>query len=394
MEPIADRDQERIARGMTEAVVDQLEIVQVDEQDDRHRASRVAGFESRGDHLGEERPVGQPGERVMGRLVMELLLQPAELLQRLLQPTVLQGDRGVIGEGLEELEVLRLERADVAQRVRDQHGPDQGRLAQERRHERLADRVPPAFFGRFPGGQVDEAPLSLGHRADQDRVVEGRPDRLHDDQRAAGAHLAAEDVVALPARQQADLCDVRPEHLPSVLEQRDERGVELRAALQDAGRFVEELDALVLLSFGDIGAIRQGRGHDGQGEEPDRGRIRPQDGEGQEGEARVRQRHDDPDLEHLRDPPVLRGPLRQGDRGADAQDADHVLDERDQEDGDPDPGPEAAPGSHGDMHEGDRDHRGEAELGEVERELDPALVAIEDEGEPGTDDARDDERRW
>ena len=38
LEAIADGDQERIARGMAEAVVDQLEVVQVDEQDDRHQS--------------------------------------------------------------------------------------------------------------------------------------------------------------------------------------------------------------------------------------------------------------------------------------------------------------------------------------------------------------------
>ena len=54
MESVADRDQERIARRVTEAVVDQLEIVQIDEQDDRHRSSRVSRFESGGNDLGEE----------------------------------------------------------------------------------------------------------------------------------------------------------------------------------------------------------------------------------------------------------------------------------------------------------------------------------------------------
>ena len=333
--------------------------------------ARIAGFESRGDDLGEERPVGQPGERVVGRLVVELLLEPAELLERLLQPAVLEGDRGVVGERLEELEVLRLERADVAQRVGHQQGPDEGRLAEQRRDEGLADRVAarPSSVAS-PAGRSTRRPWrSVTART---RIGSSRagPTGSMTISALAGPDLAAEDVVALPARQQADLGDVGPEHLASVVEQRDERGVELRAALQDPGRLVQQLDALVLLSFRDVGAIREGRGHDGQGEEPDRGRIRPQDGERQEGEARVRQRHDDPDLEHLGDPPVLRGPLGQRDRGADAQDADHVLDERDQEDGDPDPRPEAAPGSHGGVDESDRDHRGEAELGEVERELD------------------------
>ena len=44
-------------------------------------------------------------------------------------------------------------------------------------------------------------------------------------------------------------------------------------------------------------------------------------------------------------------------------------------------GPKAASGEHRGVDDRDRDDRGEAELGEVERELDRALAAIEDEGE-------------
>ena len=197
---------------------------------------------------------------------------------------------------------------------------------------------------RLVGRQVDEPALALGDRADQDRIVEGRPDRLHDLDRVAGPDLAAQDLVALVPRQQPDLGDVGPEHLAGVVEQRDERGVELRAALEDPRRLVEQFDALVLLALRDVGPIGQRRGDRRQDEQPDRCRVRPQDGQGHQREARVRQRDDDPDLEHLGDAPVLGGPLGQRDRGADAQDADDVLDEGDQQDGDPDRRPEGPSG--------------------------------------------------
>ena len=118
MEAIPDGDQQRVTRGVAEAVVDQLEVVQVDEQHDRHHPARVGRFETRGDDLGEQRSVGQAGQRVVRGLVMELLLEPPELLERLLELAVLERDRGVVGERLEQLEVLGLERADVAERVR------------------------------------------------------------------------------------------------------------------------------------------------------------------------------------------------------------------------------------------------------------------------------------
>ena len=137
-EAIADGHQQRIAGSVTEAVVDELEVVQVDEQDDRHGPARIAGFEARGDDLGEQRPIGEPGQRVVQRLVVQLLLEPPELLERLLQPAVLEGDRRVVGERLEELEVLGLERADVAQGVGHEERADERRLAGQRRDQRLA----------------------------------------------------------------------------------------------------------------------------------------------------------------------------------------------------------------------------------------------------------------
>ena len=185
-------------------------------------------------------------------------------------------------------------------------------------------------------GRSIEPALPLGDRADEDRIVEGRPDRLHDLDRVAGPDLAAQHLVARVPRQQPDLGDVGPEHLAGVVEQRDERGIELRAALEDPRRLEQQFDALVLLALRDVRPVGERRGDRRQDEQPDRFGVRPQDGQRHQGEARVRERDDDPDLEHLRDPPVLGGPLGQRDRGADAQHADEVLDEGDEQDRDPD----------------------------------------------------------
>jgi hypothetical protein len=45
MQPVTHGDEERVAGGMTKAVVDELEVVEVDEQDDRDVAGRVACLE-------------------------------------------------------------------------------------------------------------------------------------------------------------------------------------------------------------------------------------------------------------------------------------------------------------------------------------------------------------
>ena len=50
--------------------------------------------------------------------------------------------------------------------------------------------------------QVDEPALSLGDRADQDRIVQRQTGRLHLEDGVAGSDLAAHDLVAVMAGQQ------------------------------------------------------------------------------------------------------------------------------------------------------------------------------------------------
>ena len=56
--------------------------------------------------VGEQAAVGEVGERVVERLVVELLLQRAQLVHGLLQAVVLERDARVVGERLEQLQVL------------------------------------------------------------------------------------------------------------------------------------------------------------------------------------------------------------------------------------------------------------------------------------------------
>ena len=122
------------------------------------RPARIARLEARGDDLGEQRAVGEPGQRVVRGLVVELLLELPELLERLLQLAVLERDRGVVGQRLEQLQVLGLERAEVVERVRDEERPDDRRLAEQRRDDRLA-----AFCA--PGPRLGSLDRAAGRRA-------------------------------------------------------------------------------------------------------------------------------------------------------------------------------------------------------------------------------------
>ena len=76
-EPLSDGDQQPIADGMPEALVDDLEPVEP-EQDHRDRFGvvRTVTGESMRDAVGEQLPVGQPGRRVVQRTALCDVAQP------------------------------------------------------------------------------------------------------------------------------------------------------------------------------------------------------------------------------------------------------------------------------------------------------------------------------
>ena len=72
-QPVGDGDEQPVAGGVAEAVVDHLEVVEVEEQ---HRDALVVELgvgERAPEPVDEEQPVRQPGERVVDRLVREPL---------------------------------------------------------------------------------------------------------------------------------------------------------------------------------------------------------------------------------------------------------------------------------------------------------------------------------
>ncbi|HET8977689.1 MAG TPA: hypothetical protein VFN87_05985 [Solirubrobacteraceae bacterium] len=76
----ADLDEQLIPGGMTERVVDLLETVEVHERHGQLGAAALGVADRLGDALAEQHPVGQPGERIVQRLVLVELGLADELL--------------------------------------------------------------------------------------------------------------------------------------------------------------------------------------------------------------------------------------------------------------------------------------------------------------------------
>ena len=74
-EPFGDVAEELVAGGVAEAVVDRLEVVQVEEEHRDRLDGRAAAVERVRYAIPEERAVRQSGERVVERLVAQLLLE-------------------------------------------------------------------------------------------------------------------------------------------------------------------------------------------------------------------------------------------------------------------------------------------------------------------------------
>ena len=71
-----DLDEEAVARRVSERVVDDLEVVDVEEQDGDAGPASAGPIQGPIEVLAEEGPVGEPGQRVVEGVVEELRLQP------------------------------------------------------------------------------------------------------------------------------------------------------------------------------------------------------------------------------------------------------------------------------------------------------------------------------
>ena len=96
------RDQDLVAAGVAERVVEDLEVVEVDEQHRERPPSRpLAALEGLVDAVPEQDPVREPGQPVVQRLVADLVVEAG----------VLEGHRGLAREHRRELDGAGVERA-------------------------------------------------------------------------------------------------------------------------------------------------------------------------------------------------------------------------------------------------------------------------------------------
>ena len=385
--PLAHGLQERVPNGVPQRVVDELEVVEVEEQDGEKAAAQLARGQPGSHGLAEQGTVRQAGQGVVVRLVVELLLELGEPGERLLELAVLQRDGDVARERLEQAEVGRVERADVAQPVRDHQRSDHPVLSDQWRDHLVAE---PGTRARSRGGHEDGPTLREGGL--QQRVVHRRPHGQHRLRRCIGPACRAEQLVAFARRQQGQLREVRPEHRPGVCEQLRDRMIHLRAPLEDSGGLVQHLQPLRLLALRDVRPVRDVGDGDRHREQHGRAGLVGEHDEREQREAGVGQRDQQPGAQHLRDPVELTPAFRQGDRARDRDDAQHVLCDHRAIGGRPFAGPEAGAARDEHVDDGERDHRPEEELGQVEHELRGSLPPRDRQREPAAQHPGDDER--
>ena len=95
-QPVGDRAQQLVAAGMTERVVDLLELVEVDEQQRRQLLGAVLDRQQASDLVAEIDPVGQRGQFVVARQMADLGFGVAPL-----GDVLEQHDRAAAGHRLE-----------------------------------------------------------------------------------------------------------------------------------------------------------------------------------------------------------------------------------------------------------------------------------------------------
>ena len=285
LDALRDGHEQQVTGGVALAVVDGLEVVDVDEQHRRPGVVSGLHFAQRAlDGLNEEAAVGEAGERVVERLVAQPRLELGQLGQRPFEPAVLEGDAHVVGQRFEEAQILAVEPADFAQAVADQHGADGPRLAPQRRHHGVVDA--PLAEVLQEDGAVGKAGVDIDF------------DRTHNGRIRIRAYGRAQRPLAALGGEQGDLRDLGPEHLPGLAEHGGDGGVELLAAVEDAGRFMKELEVLVLLPLAAVGAVGEHEHGRGDAQQPDGDRVQPEDGDAHEGEAAVGRGHGFGHAEH------------------------------------------------------------------------------------------------
>ena len=113
--PLADGNEESVANLVAEAVVDQLEAVEVDEEHGKPVRGRAAGLDQRPvEQLGKERSVGESRQTVVKSGMRELVLDAAPVRDISLRSGHSNGAAGLIADGDTSAEHPAIRAVEVA----------------------------------------------------------------------------------------------------------------------------------------------------------------------------------------------------------------------------------------------------------------------------------------
>ena len=223
---------------MAERVVDDLEVVEVEEQDDRDRARRHRPTRAAGPRSGRRtRRFASPVRASWIGLVLELFLEVGQRASDCSSWPFSSATAVWLASVSNSLQLVEIERAEVAQPVGDDDRAHQARLADERRVRSRCgiDRRLPSGARRLAAGRLRKRP-ALGDALHAAGVVERRGRSVASCRpRFARSHGRPQDLLALRSGQERDLRDLGPEHLAGVVEQGDQRAVHLRDCAAGSG---------------------------------------------------------------------------------------------------------------------------------------------------------------
>ncbi len=267
VEDVGDRLEQQVAGLLAVAVVDVLEFVEVDQQHGEPRAHGAGDFDLVQAAVAEQRAVGQAGQRVeQGKLlelqvgVVEAAVQPLQFdlvgfrlapgeFDLLHRHRVLDGDRRLGGEQLQQLEIALAELA-AAQLVDADQAAEEAAPADQRRQQGGAGLVTPALaflLVEFAQGAAPPGTAVAQHPAAQ---AEADRQRLADDLVGMRAGAGLVGVCRLFLVQYRHEQGFRLDQDAGPLGDRLERRVEVEFAADHLAGFQQEGDlAFALAQF-------------------------------------------------------------------------------------------------------------------------------------------------
>ena len=317
--------------------------------------------------------VGEPGQRIGLRLALE--------------PVELEREAGVVGERLEQPQVLVRERDGRAEPVAEDHHAAEPRLAAHRRHERLLDAARGQVAGeRLRGALAVDLDGAVVDHGGAQRPGRTLLDRRHRLVAPVGADGRAQRLGV--RAQQHELRRTDAEAGACAAQQVEQLALELVAARERVRDAVEELEALVLGPLGRVRPVADEQDRDRRQQQQRGARVGRDDQRAGEREAGVGQRDGQVAAEDARHPPRRDAALGQADRAEDQQRADRGADR--------DRGERRRPHGRGErlrrrepVQDDRRDARGQRELREVEQQPHRPLAAREHEHDRGAHDRGD-----